>query len=96
MPFGQIVSEFRNILLLSEHIDTFASMTRCRSLPKFGAYGPRCNKASRPDEAGIRHLGSSQIRRARRAAKTLTEAKTATFVCFGNICRSPFAESYAR
>jgi protein-tyrosine-phosphatase len=97
VPLGQVLSEFRNILTLSEHVDTFAVDDPIPFLIEIREIGNRAvlfflRKAER-----ITGLSAFfKRRRATAALRKISAAKSIAFICYGNICRSPFAEVYAR
>ncbi len=101
VPAGQIVRELGNPLLGRERCDSF---TLDDPWPGFvelaqltARYGRRLSAAARRSLAALT-LRLPALRRARsaRARAALREAHSVLFVCLGNICRSPFAEAYAR
>jgi protein-tyrosine-phosphatase len=97
VPLRRVLFEFRNILKLAEHIDTFALddpvpfFIELRQLAKRGALYAL-------QKAG-HFSGLTALAKRHRRAKALHKinaARSVTFVCYGNICRSPFAEGYSR
>jgi protein-tyrosine-phosphatase len=97
LPLRQILSELGNIWKFSERTDTFALddplplLAELRGLAKRGV-GYLLQKTASAFRPSIlfKHW------RARAAMRKLNAAKKVVFVCYGNICRSPFAEAYAR
>ncbi len=97
LPWGSVLREFLNVLRGKERWDTWAVFDpvpflleiaeilggKLRSLARRISYSNYCLAATRPW-------------RRRRLLDRLPRAKNIAFVCYGNICRSPFAEFYAR
>ena len=101
VPAGRVLRELANPLLLREASDTFvvddpvpgfvelAQFTR-RYAAKFAA------KANRRIRASVLRQPLVRRRQVARTKAALREARSVLFVCLGNVCRSPFAEHYAR
>jgi protein-tyrosine-phosphatase len=93
VPLRRILIEFKNVLTMSEHIDTFAVDDPRPFLTELSIIIKRAIGAM------LRHTGLLRLVKAQRTRRTLNKLRGAariTFVCYGNICRSPFAEAYAR
>lgn len=96
-PLTAVAAEAINVLTLRERWDTL-------TMDDPGVGLVECGRALRDlvRTAGrtVRHrLAATWLARtlaARRAVARMREARTILFVCKGNICRSPFAEGYAR
>ena len=92
-----VCSELRNVFTLSEHIDTFALDD---PRPFFVEARELAGRAIKVVWTRVARLsGVSRFRkmlRAKRAVRKIRGATKVTFVCYGNICRSAFAEAYAR
>lgn len=101
VPLGQLVRESCNIALLRERFDSFVSDDPWPGFVELGQFA-RQNvvKFARRTRARFARaaLGRPVVRRraSAKALAALRRADTAIFVCLGNICRSPFAEDYAR
>jgi protein-tyrosine-phosphatase len=96
-PLSSVALEPLNILTFHEHSDTFVLDD-----PKPG-FAELCqivgNVASLAgDRMAVTALALPFVRQRRRdaARQAIARAKTVLFVCKGNICRSPFAQGYAR
>jgi protein-tyrosine-phosphatase len=97
LPLPRVAAETRNLLLLRERSDTLVMDD-----PKPGLV--EVARIARQVSGGIlRRLtpripapGFVRRRRARRLQARVRAARSVLFVCKGNICRSPFAERYAR
>ncbi|MDD3642864.1 MAG: ATP-grasp domain-containing protein [Candidatus Krumholzibacteria bacterium] len=94
LPLGSVLAEARHLLLLRERSDTFVIDD---PLPGFAQIASlagsvmkklrgRIGRAAAPG-AGGRPAGLREI---------LARSRKIHFVCKGNICRSPYAERYAR
>ena len=92
-----VLFELKNVLTLSEHIDTFALddpvpfLIEIRKLVKRAAIFASQKAAY---FSGLTSL--AKYRRKAKALHKINAARSVTFVCYGNICRSPFAEAYSR
>jgi protein-tyrosine-phosphatase/predicted ATP-grasp superfamily ATP-dependent carboligase len=97
VPLSHLLAELRNVLWLSDRIDTFA---RDDPRPFFAEVRDLAGRAIRIVSIRAERLtGISRFRkmlRAKRAVRRIRGATKVTFVCYGNISRSPFAEAYAR
>jgi protein-tyrosine-phosphatase/predicted ATP-grasp superfamily ATP-dependent carboligase len=97
VPLSHIWVELRTVLTFSDHIDTFAIDD---PEPFFAELGALAGLAIGTASTRVaRLIGISRLLknlRAMRAFDKVRAAKKITFVCYGNICRSPFAEAYAR
>jgi protein-tyrosine-phosphatase/predicted ATP-grasp superfamily ATP-dependent carboligase len=97
VPLTRVFTEFWNVLTLAEHIDTFAlddPLPFFIEIRELAARGSKflLQRASRG--SGLSTF--LKRRRVRRARSKISRAGNVIFVCYGNICRSPFAEAYAR
>ncbi|MEW6359065.1 MAG: ATP-grasp domain-containing protein [Planctomycetota bacterium] len=93
LPFWQVAQEVMNIFTFQERSDTFVLDDLKPGFVELWRFGL--------DMAGrirLRLLSVPVIRKvhARRARRALRKAGAVLFVCHGNICRSPFAQLYAR
>jgi len=93
----RLFAELSSIPLLREHVDSFALDDPAPGLAELGSLGgvvagAAVRKLRRlPYRSRVlRRLLTGGLRRA------LIDASSVLFVCKGNICRSPFAEAYAR
>ncbi|HEX3999274.1 MAG TPA: ATP-grasp domain-containing protein [Pirellulales bacterium] len=101
VPLAQTLRELSHVLLLRERSDTLVCDDPWPGLVELGQF-VRVNSAKFARRAMARAacaaLGIPAVRQ-RATAKTraaLERAESVLFVCLGNICRSPFAEHYAR
>jgi protein-tyrosine-phosphatase/predicted ATP-grasp superfamily ATP-dependent carboligase len=97
VPLRQVFAEVRNVLKLTEHVDTFAlddPFPLFIELRTIAARGSRFMLQRLARVSGLSRF--LKIWRAQRAIPRIRSAANVTFVCFGNIYRSPFAEAYAR
>src|SRR5262249_26440218 len=96
VPLRQVFSEFGNILKFSERVDTFSFddplpfLTEIRHLAN-AAIGYLLRKIL----SFVRASAFFKHRRAKAISPQIKLARHVSFVCYGNICRSPFAEAYA-
>lgn len=92
-PLRQVAGELGHIVRGREHTDQFTADDLSPGVVEFRQLGVsladrvRAWAAARPP---VRR------RRARRARQALAASRTVLFVCYGNICRSPFAAAAAR
>lgn len=97
LPWYRVAAEIRHPLALRERWDTFALDDPRPALAELGhylrLYARRAGDRLRRAWVGFGPIRRRLERRARRAAAHSTRI---LFVCKGNICRSPFAEGYAR
>jgi protein-tyrosine-phosphatase/predicted ATP-grasp superfamily ATP-dependent carboligase len=97
LPFSVVAKEIKNVLLGREHIDT---ITLDDPKPGFLELVEVLVRLKRNIvyQLSFIYFSLSPVRRmfARRARNVLMNAKMILFVCTGNICRSPFAEYYAK
>jgi len=97
VSIGRMVAELSNVLTLSEHIDTFALDD---PLPFFievrELFAGGLDSVLQRTSHAFGLSKALKRRRAERALSKISSARKVVFVCFGNICRSPFAEAYAR
>jgi protein-tyrosine-phosphatase/predicted ATP-grasp superfamily ATP-dependent carboligase len=97
VPLSQILYEIKNVLWLRERLDTLSLDDPCPFLLELSELmkefkSRALDKASRL----VRMFGPIKRYRTKRAIGLLQTARYVTFICFGNICRSPFAEKYAK
>lgn len=97
VPLPRFFMEFLNVLLLRERIDSFALDDLKPGLAElklvFTNVKEKLVSSLRRRWLSIpfvRKRNSEKIRR------NFADSKNILFVCYGNICRSPFAELYAR
>ena len=97
LPWSVVASEIKNIIRLREHSDTFVIDDPLPGVLEIGRLG---FKAIARLNAMIRKkaMESTVIRKYFRKNLDLkiVHSKRFAFVCKGNICRSPFAENYAK
>ena len=97
VPLSRVCMEIKNVVTMSEHIDTFAIDDPGPFFTELRDLGGRAIRSLA--RRTLRLIGLPRLRKvrsARRASVKIRGATKVTFVCYGNICRSPFAEAYAR
>jgi protein-tyrosine-phosphatase/predicted ATP-grasp superfamily ATP-dependent carboligase len=93
----EILAEPFNVVTGHERWDTFALDDLRPGFADLGAFATQLTaKARRSIERRIESTPWARRRTARRIVARTRVAKRILFVCKGNICRSPFAELYAR
>ena len=90
LPAHRILAEIWNVLLLRERSDTFTVDDPKPAMEEIAGLFARVFIGAKSYFKPVRQLMQ------RRAVRTLKNASSVLFVCKGNICRSPFAEYYAR
>jgi protein-tyrosine phosphatase len=97
VPARQVIGELANLLTLRERSDTLVADDLKPGFVEM-AYIARVLWARAAGKAGLGLLALPPVRRlhAARARRALRRARSVLFVCKGNICRSPFAQRYAR
>jgi protein-tyrosine-phosphatase/predicted ATP-grasp superfamily ATP-dependent carboligase len=97
VPLRQMLGELKNIILLRERSDTFALDDLAPGLEDL-RQGMRFMWKGLLREIQPRLLSLPGLRWwvGRRARSAMVAARSALFVCRGNICRSPFAERLTR
>ncbi len=98
---GRMIREWCNLLLMRERFDTLVWDDPRPGIVELGQFATEnCRKIARRSRARVVHslVGIPAVRRraTAKAQAALRHADSAIFVCLGNICRSPFAEHYAR
>lgn len=98
---GRIIREWFNLLLLRERSDTLVwddPLPGIVELGQFAADNARkfSHRARTRAAQSFMSIPAVRQRAAAKARTALRRADSALFVCLGNICRSPFAEQYAR
>jgi protein-tyrosine-phosphatase len=90
VPISRIVREFGNLLLFRESNDTLKYYDPSPGLAEI--------RLELTDRLQQRYRKMSIVRQLleRRATLALMEARKVLFVCYGNICRSPFADALMR
>ena len=97
VPVGTLLREIGPILTLREHSDTFVIDDPRPGLVDLGRLLVRArNVTRRVTRETLARVGPLRKLRAVRLRRALRRADSVLFVCKGNICRSPFAEAYAR
>lgn len=97
LPLRTVFAELRHVVQLRECNDTFVRDDLRPGLLELAALGRHVARVAR-SKLRLRLLAAPlQRRRSRhRLLAALHRANAIVFVCAGNICRSPFAEGYAR
>jgi protein-tyrosine-phosphatase/predicted ATP-grasp superfamily ATP-dependent carboligase len=90
LPLPRVAAEVYNVLRLREHSDTLTMDDPAPALEEIGGLLARAFVAVISYMKPLRRYMKVQVLRA------LKNASSVLFVCKGNICRSPFAEYYAR
>ena len=97
LPWHSVFNELWNIATFRERWDTLASDDLWPGAVSCARYTTSvCRRCTR---AALRRLSTTSLARTVASRRLQSIAKTAQhihFVCKGNICRSPFAERYAR
>jgi protein-tyrosine-phosphatase/predicted ATP-grasp superfamily ATP-dependent carboligase len=93
----RVAAELLNVLRLRESSDTFVWGDLRVGFFELGTLARRvARRMTRKPRILMMTLPPVRALYARRARRALVEGQSILFVCKGNICRSPFAESYAR
>jgi len=93
----QVAGELANVLTLRERSDTFVKDDIAVGLFEVGAATRNLmRRLSRKPRMFLRSFPPVRAFHSRRVRRAMTDASSVLFVCKGNICRSPFAERYAR
>jgi len=90
LPLSRVMSEIWNIVLLRERSDTFTLDDPAPAVEELARVFRRFSTRAAPTFHLLRKA------RHRRLLDVVANASSVLFVCKGNICRSPFAEYYAR
>ncbi len=97
VPLARVAAEAARVLVGRERSDTFTLDDPRPGLVEAGRLLGRVADAVRARARGVvARLPPVRRAGAARARRTLAGAGSVLFVCKGNICRSPFAEGYAR
>ncbi|NOZ22675.1 MAG: ATP-grasp domain-containing protein [Planctomycetes bacterium] len=91
--FWQAMGEAMNILTFQERTDTFAADDLKPGFVKLWRFGLDVANKIQSQFLSVPVIRKAHAERARRA---LCRARNVLFVCYGNICRSPFAQCYAQ
>lgn len=96
-PWGQVAGELWPMLTGRESSDTFVVDDPGPGIEDVRRLGERAlNKVKRAGRTFAWGVPPVRQRHASRTGRALRDAHKVLFVCKGNICRSPFAEAYAR
>lgn len=97
LPWSSVAGESLNVLRLREHSDTFVLDDPAPGAAEIARIADIATRRARDAAARI-FRSLPPVRRWHRARlqRRLRQARSILFVCHGNICRSPFAELYAR
>lgn len=97
LPWGVVLTEFLNIVRGRERWDSLVLDDPAPFFHEiFGVLKTKAQALLRRIVCTNAFLTATRPWRRRRLRQRLRHAKNICFVCYGNICRSPFAESYAR
>jgi len=93
----RVAEELANILTFRERSDTFVKDDLAVGLFEVGAAAKHLmRRLTRKPRIFMRSFPPVRALYSRRIRRAMSEASSVLFVCKGNICRSPFAERYAR
>ncbi len=97
VPLKNVVSEIGNIVRLKEKSDTLTVDDPVPGLVDLSLW-LKTKAVSLREKLVLRHLstGGVKARMRREIIRAMQACSEIEFVCHGNICRSPFAERYAR
>ncbi len=96
-PLWRVAAEVLNFVTLRERWDTLTMDDPRPGVNEIAEiFRNVCEKTLGAGRRGIRSLGPVRRWRAQRTIRAVRRARSVLFVCKGNICRSPFAEQYAR
>lgn len=96
-PLWRVALEVGHLLTLSERSDTLQMDDPGPGLAEIGArFGGLAGRVGLAWRYGLPRCGPLRRLLGRRARAAVGRARRVLFVCKGNICRSPFAERYAR
>lgn len=93
VPLNKVASEFINVVTMREHIDSFSLDDISPAVGELkGILALIFEKITRYVKKTV--LSMAPVRRhiAKRIKSQFSDANSVLFVCYGNICRSPFAE----
>jgi protein-tyrosine phosphatase len=98
---GRMFLEWANLLLLRERFDAVVCDDPWPGIVELGQFVQRnstkfAGRATGRAACAILNVPSLRRRATAKFRAALARADSALFVCLGNICRSPFAEHYAR
>jgi protein-tyrosine-phosphatase len=97
VPWKNVAKEVFNLTGFREHNDTLVVDDPMPGIAEIGSilrlgWSRACGKLV----TGALSIRPVRRLKALRASRLIRDARTILFVCHGNICRSPFAEMYAR
>ena len=90
IPLISVIGEARHVILGRERSDTFVWDDPQPAIAELRQI------ITEPLDKRIRRLAFVRRRARAKAEKALSSARSLLFVCYGNICRSPFAEKAAQ
>jgi protein-tyrosine-phosphatase/predicted ATP-grasp superfamily ATP-dependent carboligase len=97
VPLARVAAEAGRALVGRERWDTLTFDDPAPGLVELGRLAGRvATRIAARASAVLANLPLARRARAARARQALADAEHVLFVCKGNICRSPFAEAYAR
>jgi protein-tyrosine-phosphatase/predicted ATP-grasp superfamily ATP-dependent carboligase len=97
VPLRRVAAETKNVLLLRERSDTFVLDDPKPGLVEaWRVAGELLGRIPARLESAFAARPAVRRRRSRALRSRVAGAHSVLFVCKGNICRSPFAEHYAR
>jgi len=97
VPLARVAAEAARVLAGRERWDTLAADDPGPGLAELARLAGRAaTRVAARASAVVAGLPAARRARAARARQALADAEHVLFVCKGNICRSPFAEAYAR
>ncbi len=94
LPLRSVISEVKNVVSLRERSDTFVLDDMMPALVQTAQLAGTALKRlfRRAKKSGIPEIAESSMK----MREIISRSERIHFVCKGNICRSPFAEYYAR
>jgi protein-tyrosine-phosphatase/predicted ATP-grasp superfamily ATP-dependent carboligase len=96
-PWPAVLAELGNCFLGRERIDTLTLDDPQPFLREIAqSLGALCATVGRRARRRLHGTGLYRRVRRRRLARLLEQASTVEFVCYGNICRSPFAAEFLK
>ena len=97
VPLRRVLGEAARVLVGRERWDTFSADDPAPGIVELARLAGRlATRVAAQASTAVANLPAARRARALRARQALADADQVLFVCKGNICRSPFAEAYAR
>ncbi len=97
IPLHHVASELKNILLFKEKNDTFQLDDIKPGIMEIAQLGKRIYSPIKSKcILALKNTFAYKKYKFNKCRKALLKSQNILFLCYGNICRSPFAEIYAR